>query len=85
MTKLSHHMKRKGLGKRSKIDGQKFTETPNPDLLHPPTQNPGKVVQENLPHPVMMCPSGWKQTSRSGSLSALARKDPKRLEVAADT
>ena len=86
LTNLSHHMKRKGLRKRSKVGGQKFMETPDPDLPHPPTQSPRKVVLQNLSRTVIE----WSrifpvQTSRSGSLSALARKDPKRLEVAADT
>ena len=52
-------MKRKGLGKRSKIGGQNFKETPSPDLLHPPTQNPGEVVfLENMPKTVMICANG---------------------------
>ena len=42
-------MKRKGIGKRSKVgrQTQKFMETPGLDLLHPLTQSPRKVVLQN--------------------------------------
>ena len=47
-------MKRKGLRKRSKVGGQKFMETPDPDLPHPPAQSPRKVVLQNLSRTVIV-------------------------------
>ena len=73
-------------------DDHKFIGSPSPGQCCPPAQSPGKHLfvclcwrLKTLSLKSLFLALVWTQTSRSGSLSALARKEPKRCEVAAET
>ena len=73
-------------------DDNNFIGSPSPGQCSPPAQSPENIVivclcwrLKTLSLKSLSLALVWTQTSRSGSLSALARKEPKRCEVAAET
>ena len=73
-------------------DDNNFIGSPSPGQCCPPAQSPENIVfvclcwrLKTLSLKSLSLALVWTQTSRSGSLSALARKEPKRCEVAAET